>query len=119
MENFFSSPRVNQYLRRLKFCCSSIIIFTLFQTYLWYKLEFMEINYNNSLLVFCANTLLIFSNFTNLVKLIFFDKLLDDKIVHKISCLFYFAFFGFFVNMVETIWTLFGAYLSYFESKNL
>lgn len=79
----------------------------------------MEINYNNSLLVFCANSLLIISNLTNQVKLIFFNKFLDDKIVHRINCLFYSAFFGFIVNMIETIWTLFGAYLSYFESKNL
>jgi ABC-type bacteriocin/lantibiotic exporter with double-glycine peptidase domain len=114
---FFTSPRVNQYLRRLKICCSFIIIFTIIQTYLWYKLKFMEINYNNTLLVFGANTLLIFANLINLFKLMFFTNLIDKKIVDRINCLFYFGFFGFVVNMIETLCTLFGAYLSYFESR--
>ncbi len=33
----------------------------------------------------------------------------------RISCVFFTTCFGFVVNVVETLYTLFGAYLEYFE----
>ena len=43
--------------------------------------------------------------------------LLDKKIVKKILYLFYYTLICFVINLIQTLLTLFLAYLKYFESK--
>jgi hypothetical protein len=115
--NFFSSSRVNQYLNRLKGCYISIIIFTLIHSFMWIELDFINVNFGNSMLVFFSNICLFVSNFINLVKICCFARMVDNKIINRVQCIFYVTFFGFIINLIETLFTLFGAYLNYFESK--
>ncbi len=116
LEVFFTSPRVNEYLRRLKICSFLIILFSLIQTVSWLKLNFIEINFSNSILVFSTNFYLFISNIGTLIALCLFTKIVDHSIMKKIDILFYFSFFGFFINMVQTLSTLFESFLAYFES---
>lgn len=67
------------------------------------------------MVVYITNLLLIIANIINLVKLFNFDKLIDLKVLRKIIWIFYYALSGVFVNIIQTLYTLFGPYLDYFE----
>jgi hypothetical protein len=94
-----------------------IIVFACIQIEIWVQLNFIQVEYKNSMFVYLSDVLLVIANLINLFKLFCFSKLIDQKIMNKINCLFYFSFFGFANNMIQTLFTLFGSYLTYFESK--
>ena len=116
---FFSSPRVNEYLSRLKICTFAILFFSALQIVIWIELDFIHINYRNSLCVFSANIFVIIENLINLIKLCIFPRIIDERIIQKIKCVFFFTLLSFFVNIFQTLLTLFGAYLNYFISNYL
>jgi hypothetical protein len=119
IKDFFKSMRVKTYINRLRISSIFLITLKFIQCYLWNKLNFYDILFNNWMLVMCASGLILFSNFTILFQLSQMTHYLDYRVLKKMDCIFYFSLFNFMVSLFESLLTLFHGYLTYFESIHL
>ncbi len=115
--NFFSSKRVNQYIFRLKTSSMLVILFSALQIFIWSKLDFIDIDPQNTIFVFSSNFILIVINSINLVKFMCIHMLLDKHIISKVLYAFYYMLIAFLINLIQTLFTLFEAYLRYFQGN--
>ncbi len=116
---FFNSQRVFEYLYRQKLSTSFITFFSGIQIFIWLHYGFAEVNLSNTIIVIASKIFLIVINIINFIKLLFLVQAIDEKVLDRINWVFYTSCFGFVVNTIETIYTLFGPYLEYFESKHI
>jgi hypothetical protein len=114
-KDFFNSIRVKTYINRLIISCIFIIALTLIKCYMWNKLNFYEIQYDNWIIVMIVTGLMVFTNLAILLLLGNLRNYLDSRVVNKIKFIFYFSLFNFLLSLTESLITLFKAYLSYFE----
>jgi hypothetical protein len=115
LENFFTSRRVFEYLFRLKLSTLFIIILSSIQIFIWLHYKFSDYDKSNTIIVIASKAFLILTNLINLINLLFLVRVIDESLFGKINCIFYISCFGFVVNTIETLYTLFGPYLQYFE----
>jgi len=109
--------RLNYYTIRLKISSLIIIIFSLLQILIWERLNFYEIDKNNTLFVYFTNGILIVIELIALINFILLHKVLDAKVVDRVTCIFYSILISFIFNLIQTLYTLFGSYLKYFKGK--
>jgi hypothetical protein len=114
---FFNSQRVFEYIYRLKLSTLFITLLSGIQIFIWLHYGFAEVNKSNTIIVIASKVFLIIMNIINFFKLIFLVQAIDEKVLDRINWIFYTSSFGFVVNTIETIYTLFGPYLQYFEGK--
>ena len=113
--NFFTSQRVFEYLYRLKMSTMFIILLSAIQIFIWLHYNFSDYDKSNTIIVIACKSFLIITNLINFIKLLFLVQVIDENLFNKINCIFYISCFGFVVNTIETLYTLFGPYLEYFE----
>jgi len=94
-----------------------VILFSALQILIWSKLNFIKIDMQNTILVYASNSILIVINFINFIKLMCIQNLLDKHIIRKLLYIFYYILCGFIINLLQTLFTLFEAYLRYFQGK--
>ncbi len=116
-DKFFDSKRVNQYILRLKTSSFLIILFSILQIFIWQILGFIEIDFENTILVYTSNFILIIIYTINLIKFLCIHMLLDKRIIQKVLHIFYYMLVAFAINLIQTLFTLLEAYLKYFLGK--
>lgn len=116
---FFRSPTVKHYVYRICLASLIFILFTIIEILIWLKLDLVEVNYENSAFVFFADCLLITTTMISILKFICINKTEKSLLMNNINFLFYVSFFIFLLNLAETVYTLFGSFLSYFECRIL
>ncbi len=92
-----------------------IILLSFTQSMMWVKLDLMDIDFNNSIVVFVSDFILFMLNIINLYKLVCFSRYIDIYVMQTMNWLFYYSLAAFFINVIETLFTLFGAFLNYFQ----
>ncbi len=115
---FLRTPRVRQYTKRIYSASLFFIFSTSIEILIWLQLDLIQVNYENSIFVCGTDFILILSTFINVLKLCCFEYTKRDDVMNKLNCIFYFSLFGFLLNLLETVYTLFGSFLNYFECKN-
>jgi len=118
-KDFFNSIRVKTYINRLIISCIFIIALTLIKCYMWQKLNFYDIQFDNWIIVMIASGLILFSNLAILFLLGNLRNHLNSKVLNKIKLIFYFSLCNFLLSLTEGLITLFKTYLSYFECINV
>lgn len=96
-----------------------VIFFSALQIFIWSKLDFINIDEHNTILVFSSNFILILINTVNLFKFVCIHMLLDKQIINKVLYIFYYMMGAFIINLIQTLFTLFEAYLRYFQGNKL
>jgi len=115
LDKFFNTNRVNHYTIRLKSSSLIIILISALQIILWANLDFYKIDERNTILVYATNSLTILLHIFNFIKFMVIHKIQCGNIVDKTLCIFYSMLISFFVNVIQTLMTLFGSYLNYFQ----
>jgi hypothetical protein len=84
---------------------------------MWWKLDLIKVNFENSMYVFGTDFILVLTTLINVFKLCCLEYTQRENVMNKLNCIFYFSLFGFSLNLLQTLYTLFGSFLSYFECK--
>lgn len=117
LKDFFNSLIIKTYLNRIRLSSILLILFAIIQCVIWNKLEFMNILLDNWIIVMCGSSIILFSNLAILIKISKITKKTDNNVINTIKCIYFMSMLNFMTSLIESLFTLFGAYLTYFESN--